>query len=72
MAPPTVLIGNSDFLKQREADYLYVDKSRFISEVLARPAEVQLYPRPRRFGKTLCMSMDMGGGAATAFRRATR
>ena len=57
MAPPPVLIGNADFLKQREADYLYVDKSRFISEVLARPAEVQLYPRPRRFGKTLSMSM---------------
>ena len=34
-----------------------MDKSRFISEVLARNAEVQLYPRPRRFGKTLSMSM---------------
>ena len=57
MAPPPILIGNSDFLIQREADYLYVDKSRFISEVLSRPSQVQLYPRPRRFGKTLSMSM---------------
>ncbi len=57
MAPPAVLIGNSDFLKQREGNVLYVDKSRFISEVLSRSAEVQLYPRPRRFGKTLSMSM---------------
>ncbi len=56
-APPRVLIGNSDFLIQREGDTLYVDKSDFISEVLSRPAQVQLYPRPRRFGKTLSMSM---------------
>ena len=57
MAPPPVYTGSSDFLKLREEGYLYVDKSRFISEVLARNAEVQLYPRPRRFGKTLSMSM---------------
>ncbi len=57
MAPPPILIGNSDFLKQRESGCLYVDKSIFITEVLARTSEVQLYPRPRRFGKTLSMSM---------------
>ncbi len=57
MAPPPILTGTSDFPKLREGGYLYVDKSRFISEVLARNAEVQLYPRPRRFGKTLSMSM---------------
>ncbi len=57
MALPPIPIGNSDFPKLREGGYLYVDKSRFISEVLARHAEVQLYPRPRRFGKTLSMSM---------------
>jgi Predicted AAA-ATPase/PD-(D/E)XK nuclease superfamily len=52
-----IFTGSSDFSKLREEGYLYVDKSRFISEVLARNAEVQLYPRPRRFGKTLSMSM---------------
>ncbi len=57
MAPLPVFTGNSDFPKLREGGFLYVDKSRFISEVLARNAEVQLYPRPRRFGKTLSMSM---------------
>jgi hypothetical protein len=57
MAPPPILIGNSDFLKQRASGCLYVDKSVFISEVLARTSEVQLYPRPRRFGKTLSLSM---------------
>ena len=57
MAPLPVLTGNSDFPTLREGGFLYVDKSRFISEVLARNAQVQLYPRPRRFGKTLSMSM---------------
>jgi Predicted AAA-ATPase/PD-(D/E)XK nuclease superfamily len=57
MPPLPILIGSSDFPTLREEGYLYVDKSRFISEVLARGAQVQLYPRPRRFGKTLSMSM---------------
>jgi len=38
-------------------DYYYVDKSRFIKEVINRSAEVLLLPRPRRFGKTLNLSM---------------
>jgi hypothetical protein len=36
---------------------IYVDKSGFISGVLQSGADVQLYPRPRRFGKTLNLSM---------------
>ena len=54
--PPPILISTSDFQKIREAQGLYVDKSDFIVEVLQRPAEAQLYPRPRRFGKTTSMS----------------
>jgi len=51
-------IGISDFKKLRENDdYYYVDKSRFIKEVINRSAEVLLLPRPRRFGKTLNLSM---------------
>ncbi|HNH48254.1 MAG TPA: AAA family ATPase, partial [Myxococcota bacterium] len=54
--PPPILISTSDFQKIREEQGLYVDKSDFIIEVLRRPAEAQLYPRPRRFGKTTSMS----------------
>ena len=50
-------IGLSDFRKIREQDYYYVDKSLFIQEVLNRGSEVLLLPRPRRFGKTLNLSM---------------
>jgi hypothetical protein len=37
--------------------YTYVDKTLFIEEVIEQPAKVQLITRPRRFGKTLNMSM---------------
>jgi len=50
-------IGVSDFRKLREKDYYYVDKSLFIKEVINRSSEVLLLPRPRRFGKTLNISM---------------
>jgi hemerythrin superfamily protein len=50
-------IGLSDFKKLRESGYYYIDKSLFIQEVLNRSSEVLLLPRPRRFGKTLNMSM---------------
>lgn len=50
-------IGLSDFKKLRENDYYYIDKSLFIKEILNRSSEVILLPRPRRFGKTLNMSM---------------
>ncbi len=53
-----VPIGVSDFRKLREAGLAYVDKSRLIVELLERRgAEVVLLPRPRRFGKTLNLSM---------------
>ena len=51
-------MGISDFEKIRENGYYYVDKSGLISELLEREtAEVTLITRPRRFGKTLGMSM---------------
>ncbi len=50
-------IGISDFRKLREDDFLFIDKSMLIAEILGTGAEVILLPRPRRFGKTLNLSM---------------
>ena len=50
-------LGMSDFTKLRRGGFTYVDKSRLIAEVMAHPSEVLLIPRPRRFGKTLNLSM---------------
>jgi hypothetical protein len=41
----------------REENYYYVDKSLFIKEIIDRGTKVLLLPRPRRFGKTLNLSM---------------
>ncbi len=49
-------IGQSDFLKIRRAGVTYVDKTSLVTEVLASPTEALLFPRPRRFGKTLNLS----------------
>lgn len=54
---PKFSIGTSDFRKMREAQSLYVDKSWLIHDVIDQSAEVLLLPRPRRFGKTLNLSM---------------
>ncbi len=53
----TVGIGIQDFGKIRENDCFYVDKTRFIREWWESKDEVTLIARPRRFGKTLNMSM---------------
>ena len=50
-------IGQSDFRRVRTDDDYYVDKSLFIKEILDDSALVLLLPRPRRFGKTLNLSM---------------
>jgi hypothetical protein len=50
-------IGTSDFKSLREDDKYFVDKSMFIKEIIEEDAEVVLLPRPRRFGKTLNLSM---------------
>jgi hypothetical protein len=50
-------IGINDFKKIRNNDYYYIDKSLFIKEIIDEDAEVILLPRPRRFGKSLNISM---------------
>ena len=50
-------VGMSSFKKIIEDDYYYVDKSLFIKEIMDSSGEVVLIPRPRRFGKTLNLSM---------------
>lgn len=50
-------IGIEDFKEMIENDYYYVDKSGFVKELLDNRSEVSLFMRPRRFGKTLILSM---------------
>ena len=51
-------VGISDFAKIRDRNYYYVDKTNLIAELLEEEtAEVTLITRPRRFGKTMAMSM---------------
>ena len=50
-------VGIDDFRKLRESDFYYVDKTRLIEQLLLNWSEVTLFTRPRRFGKTLNMSM---------------
>ena len=50
-------IGIDGFEKIRTNDFYYVDKTLFIKELLQNWGEVNLFTRPRRFGKTLSMSM---------------
>ena len=51
-----ISIGISDFKKLRESDCYFIDKSLFIKDVV-NGSEILLYPRPRRFGKTINLSM---------------
>lgn len=56
--PAHIAIGNDSFQKMRALGVEYVDKTRLIQELLDDlGTEVLLLPRPRRFGKTLTMSM---------------
>jgi len=50
-------IGNKDFKKIIDTNTFYVDKTYFIEEWFNNTDEVTLITRPRRFGKTLTMSM---------------
>ena len=50
-------VGISDFEKIRNDKFYYVDKTRLVTELLNTKAEVTFITRPRRFGKTLGMSM---------------
>ncbi len=57
MAWKPLPIGIDDFGKIINGKYYYVDKTLFIRELLDIKGEVNLFTRPRRFGKTLNMSM---------------
>ncbi|MGL4936073.1 MAG: AAA family ATPase, partial [Cetobacterium sp.] len=57
MAKKKLPLGVDDFKEVRENDFYLVDKSMFIDELLEKKSKVTLLPRPRRFGKTLNMSM---------------
>ena len=50
-------IGIENFSKIREDDFYYVDKTGLIEKLLNNWGEVNLFTRPRRFGKSLNMSM---------------
>lgn len=55
--PRTIGIGNQDFSVIRTNNYFYIDKTAFIKAWWNRGDNVTLITRPRRFGKTLTMSM---------------
>ena len=58
MARLNIPVGVSDFEKIQKNGYYYIDKSSLITEVLKKEVTgVTLLTRPRRFGKTLAMSM---------------
>ena len=50
-------VGIDDFYKLRKSEFYYVDKTKLIEQLLNNWGEVNLFTRPRRFGKTLNMSM---------------
>ena len=52
-----ISIGKQDFASLRESNYFFVDKTHFISEWWESGDDITLIARPRRFGKTLNMSM---------------
>jgi len=52
-----IYIGEESFERIREDDYFYIDKTLFIKELLENKSKVTLVTRPRRFGKTLNISM---------------
>ena len=56
-APVKLPIGIEDFKKIRTEGFYYVDKTEMITELLNSWGEVNLFTRPRRFGKSLNMSM---------------
>ena len=57
MRKKAVPVGIEDFERIVREDYYYVDKTQLIEELLINRVPVTLFTRPRRFGKTLNMSM---------------
>ena len=67
-----ILLGAESFERIREEDYFYIDKTLFIKELLENKGMVTLITRPRRFGKTLNLSMlksffDIGANSKALF-----
>ncbi|MBT9559741.1 MAG: AAA family ATPase, partial [Myxococcales bacterium] len=54
---PALPIGESDFESLRHKALLYIDKSHFVHSLLTDGAQVLVFPAPRRFGKSLTLSM---------------
>ena len=50
-------VGIDDFEKMITKNHYYIDKTLFIKDIFTKPGETKLFTRPRRFGKTLNMSM---------------
>ena len=50
-------IGIENFQEIRQMGFYYIDKTKFIEQLLEQWGKVNLFTRPRRFGKTLTMSM---------------
>ena len=50
-------VGIDSFEKLRKEDFYYVDKTGLIADIMQNWGKVNLFTRPRRFGKTLNMSM---------------
>ncbi|WP_318253502.1 AAA family ATPase [Selenomonas sp. AB3002] len=50
-------VGVDDFKRLSDGNYYFVDKTRFIKDLLEEHSEVTLITRPRRFGKSMAMSM---------------
>ena len=50
-------VGIENFREIRTGGFYYVDKTGLIKTLLENPGKVNLFTRPRRFGKTLNMSM---------------
>lgn len=50
-------VGIENFAEMRTENFYYIDKTGLIRDLLQNPAKVNLFTRPRRFGKTLTMSM---------------
>ena len=50
-------IGIENFKEIVTEDFYYVDKTKYIDELIYDGSKVKLFTRPRRFGKTLNMSM---------------
>ena len=50
-------IGIENFEEMITNGYYYIDKTLFIKELIDQKTKVNLFTRPRRFGKTLCLSM---------------